>query len=177
MPRLAIVDPETATGPAKELYDGPLKGKHLNIFKSMINAPAAVQTYLGMGGALANASLSPKEQEVVQLAVVQANECGYCASAHTVIGKGAGLTEAQTIGARRGSIDDDPRLNALAKFARTIYDTRGNVSDQDLEAFRSAGFNDQAIAEVIAVYAQAIYTSTFNHINETEVDFPQAPSL
>ena len=32
MPRLNVVDPATATGRVKEIFDGPLKGKHLAIW-------------------------------------------------------------------------------------------------------------------------------------------------
>ena len=42
MPRLNVVDPSTATGRVKEIFDGPLKGKHLNIFKGFANSPAVL---------------------------------------------------------------------------------------------------------------------------------------
>jgi len=176
MPRLNVVDPATATGKTRDLFDGPLKGKHINIFKGMANSPAVIQGYLGMAGALADASLSAAEQEVIQLAIGQANDCGYCQAAHTAIGKGAGLTEAQTVGARRGQIDD-PRLNALTRFAGAMHEKKGLVSDDDLSAFRAAGFDDAAIGEAVAVYALATFTNYFNHVNETEIDFPSPPAL
>lgn len=177
MPRLKVIDPAAATGRAKEIFEGPLKGKHLNIFKGMANAPAALDAYLAMSGALKNASLSAKEQEVIQLAVSQANGCEYCLSAHTVVGKGAGLTDAQMLGARRGSVEGDAKLDALARFASSIVEKQGAVSANDLEAFRKAGYGDQAIAEVAAVYALATLTNTFNLINETTVDFPAVAAV
>lgn len=177
MPRLKAIDPATATGRAKEIFEGPLKGKHFNIFKSMANAPATLDAYLALSGALKDASLSAKEQEVVQLAVAQANDCPYCISAHTAIGKGAGLTEAQTVAARRGRFDDDPKLDALARFATAVFEKRGLVSDEDLTKFRNAGYTDQSIAEVVASYALALFTNTFNHINQTPVDFPTPPTI
>jgi uncharacterized peroxidase-related enzyme len=177
MSRLKAVDPAAATGRAKEIFEGPLKGKHFNIFKGLANAPAALDAYLALSGALKNASLSPKEQEVVQLAVAQANACQYCLAAHTAIAKGAGLSDAQTLGARRGHVEGDPKLDALARFAAAIFEKRGSVSDNDLAAFRKAGYGDQAIAEVVASYALAIFTNTFNHLNQTAVDFPTPPAL
>ena len=177
MPRLNTVEPENATGRAKEIFDGPLKGKHLNIFKGMANSPAALETYLGISGALKNASLSDAEKEVVQLAVGEANGCKYCTAAHTMMAKNAGLTEDQTLAARRGSIPDDPKLNALAGFATAINEKKGWVSDDDLSNFKNAGYDDGAVAEVLAVYAQAIFTNYFNHVNETDVDFPAAPAV
>ena len=177
MARLKTIEPAQSEGRVKEIFDGPLKGKELNIFKGMANSPAVLDAYLGISGALKNASLSQAQLEVVQLVVGQANGCDYCQAAHTAIAKGAGLTEAQTIGARRGSIDDDPRLNAIARFTSAMHEKRGSVSDDDLAAFRGAGFDDGHIAEVVATYALATFTNYFNHVNQTPVDFPPPPSI
>ena len=70
-----------------------MKGKHLNIFKAMANSPAGLAFYLGTAQALGKGQLNDKEREVVQLAIANANNCDYCAAAHTAIGKGAGLSE------------------------------------------------------------------------------------
>ncbi len=177
MARLETIDPAQSEGRVKEIFEGPLKGKELNIFKGMANSSAVLDAYLGMSGALKNASLNAAQQEVVQLAIGQANGCDYCQAAHTAIGKGAGLSEAQTVGARRGAVDDDPRLDAIAKFATSLHEKRGFVGDDDLATFRSAGFDDGHVAEVVAVYALATFTNYFNHVNATPVDFPAPPSV
>ncbi|MEO1715860.1 MAG: carboxymuconolactone decarboxylase family protein [Planctomycetota bacterium] len=177
MPRLNTVEPAQATGKAKEIFDGPLAGKHLNIFKGMANSPAALQFYLGGSGALAEGSLSAAEQEVVQLVFAQANDCDYCQAAHTAMGQGAGLSQDQTIAARRQSDLGDAKLSALARFAGAIHEKTGFVSDDDVSAFRSAGYDDGAIAEVIATAALATYTNWFNHVNQTAVDLPSPPAV
>lgn len=176
MSRLAPVQPDSATGRVKEIFDGPLKGKHFNIFKSMGNSAAVLEAFLGMSGALAKAGLTEKEREIVQLAIGQANNCGYCLAAHTAMGKGAGLSEGQTIEARRGHLGD-ARLNAVASFALAIHEKNGHVSDTDLSAFKAAGFNDGHVGEVVAVYALAVFTNYFNHVNDTPVDLPAAPAV
>lgn len=175
-PRIKLVDPATATGRTKELFDGPIKGKHINLFRGLINSPAALQAYLGMGAALGEGELTPREREAVQLAVAQENNCEYCLAAHTKIGTGAGLSVEQTLGARRGSVDDQ-KLDALVKFAKALHQKRGHVSDEDLERFRAAGYGDGAIAEVVAGYAQATLTNFFNHVAGTPVDFPSAQPI
>jgi AhpD family alkylhydroperoxidase len=171
MPRLNIVDPAHATGRVKEIFDGPLAGKHINIFKGFANSAAALDAYLGLADALNRAGLSLKEREAIQLAIGHANGCDYCQAAHTAIGKSAGMTDAQTVEARRGSMAD-PKLDALVKFVLAIHEKKGLVSDQDLSRVRAAGYGDGHIAEVCAAYALAIYTNTFNHLNQTAVDFP-----
>ena len=72
MNRLGQVDPAAATGQAKEIFDGPLKGKHFNIFKSMAQSPAALQVYLGMSGPLSQGLPIAAAPRVIQLAIGQA---------------------------------------------------------------------------------------------------------
>lgn len=175
MTRLPVVDPSHES--VNEIFDGPLKGKHLNIFKGMANSPAVLKLYLNMSDAINSFGLSPAEREIIQLAVGQANNCDYCTAAHTAIGKGAGLTEQQTVEARQGRISDDPKLHALATFATQLHEKNGFVSDQDLASFKAAGYSDAHIAEVVGAYAMAVFTNYFNHVNQTEIDFPAAPPL
>lgn len=177
MARLNVVDPAHASGKVKELFDGPLAGKHLNIFKGLGNSPAALNFYLQASGALKDASLSDKEKEVVQLVFAEGNGCEYCTAAHTTIGKGAGLSDDQMLAARSGGDLGDAKLTALRTFAEAVHEKRANVTDEDIENFKSAGYDDGAIAEVIAVSALATFTNYFNHVNQTEVDFPQPPKV
>ena len=177
MPRLAVVDPAATQGRAREIFEGPLKGKHFNIFKGLANSPAALDVYVAINAALSHGLLNKREHEVIALAVGELNGCDYCVAAHTALGKMAGLTEPQTLAARgRGPIDDK-KLEALARFVRQIHEKKGFVSDADLAAFRAAGYNDGQITEVCAVYALNIYTNVFNHVNQTVSEFPAPPAL
>ncbi len=176
MPRIAPIDPASATGHVKEIFDGPLKGKAFNLFKSLAQSPAALDAYLGFSGALSHGTLSAKEREVIQLAVGEANNCGYCVAAHTVIGKMSGLTDAQTVEARRGTISD-AKLDGLAKFALALHEKRGFVSDGDVAALVKAGYSTSVIGEIVGAYALAIFTNYYNHANQTTIDFPEAPKI
>lgn len=177
MPRLAVIDPATAQGKAKELFEGPLKGKHFNIFKGLANSPAALDTYVAINAALSHGVLNAKEREVIALAIGELNDCGYCTAAHTAIGKMVGLSDAQTLAARGKAAIDDTRLEALAKFSRQLHEKRGFVSNDELATVRKAGYTDAHIAEICAVYALNIYTNVFNHLNETVSEFPAPPPL
>ncbi len=46
-----------------------------------------------LGDALDSGRLTGAQREIVALAVGQANKCQYCLSAHTLMGKGAGLDD------------------------------------------------------------------------------------
>lgn len=175
MARLNVVNPATASGKVKELFDGPLRSMQLNIFKGMANSPAALSAYLGMAGALKEGLLSEKEREAIALTVAEANACDYCLAAHTMLGQKAGFTQADTLDVRRGR-PADPKLAALLRFAKTLNDNH-TVGEADLQAVRAAGYGDGQIAEAVATVALNIYTNFFNLTNQTAVDFPPAAPL
>jgi uncharacterized peroxidase-related enzyme len=178
MPRIEPVNHEEQTGLARELLDG-VKAKlgiAPNMMKTMAQSPAVLQGYLSFDGSLSTGRLSSKVRETIALATAEINHCGYCASAHSAIGKLVGLKEDAILSARQGQASD-PKVDAALKFARSIIVNRGDVPDSDLEAARSAGFDDGKIAEIVANVALNILTNYFNQVAGTEIDFPVAGPL
>jgi uncharacterized peroxidase-related enzyme len=178
MSRIETVNPTHATGKAKELLDGVKSklGMTPNLMRVMANSPAVLDAYLKFSGSLGSGDLPAKTREQIALAVGQANSCDYCLSAHSAIGKMVGLSADQILDSRRGS-SAEPTTDAVLRFARQLVDKRGLVSDADLAAVRSAGWEDGAIAEIVANVALNIFTNYFNHVAETEIDFPRAEAI
>ncbi len=177
MSRLEAINPETATGKTKELLDAVQKkyGMVPNLVRTFANAPAALETYLSFG-ALDAGSLSPALREQIALVVAELSGCEYCLSAHTAIGKMVGLSEEQIIDSRSGS-SSDSKAEEMLRFAKAIVEKRGRVSDEEVNRIRQAGYSDGDIAEIVANVVKNIFTNYFNHVAETEVDFPKAPAL
>jgi uncharacterized peroxidase-related enzyme len=178
MSRLTQIAPDTATGKTKELLDAVKSKLGLvpNMVRAMANSPAALNAYVQFSGALAGGSLSARNREQIALAVGQVNECHYCLSAHSALGKMAGLTPDQIRDSRQGTAAD-AKTDALLHFARKLVETRGQVSDGDVDAVRQAGFSDGEIAEAVAGVALNIFTNYFNHVAATDIDFPMADAL
>ena len=178
MSRIHQINPQAATGKAKELLDA-VQGKLglvPNMTRAMANSPAVLDGYLSLSGALSKGALSAKSREQIALAVAQANECEYCLAAHSAIGKMVGLSVDQILDSRRGA-SVDPKTDAIIQFARQVVDQRGLVSDANIAQVRAAGLDDGAIAEIVANVALNIFTNYFNHVAETEIDFPRAEAL
>src|SRR5262249_235039 len=138
----------------------------------MANAPAVLEGYLGLSGALAGGSLPPKLREQIALAVAEQNGCQYCVSAHTAIGKLTGLAE-EEIEEARETRARSAQHQAPLEFTRLLVANHGRVADADFESLRKAGFADGEIAEIIAHTALNIFTNYFNTAAEVEVDFPK----
>ncbi|MCA1605640.1 MAG: carboxymuconolactone decarboxylase family protein [Acidobacteria bacterium] len=146
-------------------------GRVPNITRLMANSPAALEGYLSFIGALAGGSLDPQLRERIAIAVASANGCDYCLSAHTAAAKMLGVSQEDMLAAQQAESSGENDAVAL-KFATKVVRERGWVNDEDLNALRQAGFGDGEVVEIIAVTVLNIFTNYFNHIAQTEIDFP-----
>jgi AhpD family alkylhydroperoxidase len=130
-----------------------------------------LEGYLAFNSALGRGVLPAGLREQIAVAVAGANECDYCASAHTALGKGAGVSAEELARNLQGGSADGKTQKAL-RFVRTVVSKRGHVSDADVLALREAGFNDAEVVEIVAHIGLNMFTNYFNHIADTEIDFP-----
>lgn len=173
MARIQPINRNEATGQlATTLANVKAKiGAVPNLFTTFAHSPAALNGYLAFSEALTHGRLSAAQREVLALAVGQTNSCQYCLSAHTLLGKGAGLDAASIKEARSGHANDAV-TDALAQLAVKIVNQRGVLTDDDINQARNAGLDDGLIVEVIANVALNTLTNYTNHIAATDIDFP-----
>ena len=143
-----------------------------NVFLVAANSPAALESYVGMLGALAKGKLPGPTHERIALAVAQANSCDYCLSAHTYLGKHVAKLDDAEMGANRNGRSNDSKADAAVRFARKVMETRGHVSDADVRAVFDAGYDDAQIVEIVQHVALNTWTNYVNSVAKTEIDFP-----
>jgi uncharacterized peroxidase-related enzyme len=167
----SIADAPAASQPLLEAVKTQL-GVAPNLFRAVGNSPAALEGYVALSSALAKGSLPAPTRERVALAVAQLNGCDYCLSAHTYLGKHvAKLDDAEMTANRRGK-SNDPRAEAAVAFALKVARERGQITDDDLRAVRTAGYDDAAIVEIIQHVALNVWTNYLNLVAQTDIDFP-----
>lgn len=174
MYRIHQTDPATASGKADQLFTA-VKGKLgfvPNLMRVLGNSPAALEGYLSFSGALAGGVLAPKLREQIALAVAEINGCGYCLSAHTLLGGKAGLGAEDILSARKSAATDG-KSDAALKLARAVTLQRGMIADADLQAARAASLSDAEIIEVVQHVALNILTNYTNNVAQTVIDFPE----
>lgn len=179
MTRLQPINPETATGKTKELFNavqGKL-GQVPNMMRTMGNSDAVLEGYLNLSGALSKGKLSSKTGELIALAVSESNSCDYCLAAHTFIGEKLLKTDVSVLEAARLGESTDPKIQAILQLAKALVSKGGLVNDQDVNAAKTAGVSDAEIAETVAHVALNVLTNYFNNTANTEVDFPAVAAL
>ncbi len=174
MTRLNSVNPDTAEGRAKDLFDAAKKKMAgvPNILRVMANQPAVLDMYFKINEALSGGSFDAPTREAVALATAGENSCEYCAAAHTAISKGLKVDAAE-IKRRIEGQSEDSRVRAILDLAKRIIETKGFVSDEDLENARKAGLSDGDIMETVGNVALNFFTNYVNHVADTDIDFPK----
>ncbi|HTH46699.1 MAG TPA: carboxymuconolactone decarboxylase family protein [Candidatus Limnocylindria bacterium] len=174
MNRITQLDPATATGKTKQLFDAVQAklGVVPNLVRVLGNSPAALEAYVNFSGALAGGTLGAKVREQISLAVAEGNLCSYCLSAHSFIGGKVGLSEKDIADARHTNAAS-AKTDAVLKLALSVLVQRGEISDGALKAARAAGLTDGEIVETVANVAVNIFTNYVNHVAQTVVDFPE----
>ncbi len=174
MSRINLVTNEHANAEQKELYaaiQGQL-GMVPNFLKIFANSPAALRAFLGLHGIANEGSLDPKTRERIALGLAEQNACEYCVSAHTAIGRKAGLSHDE-IEANRAGGSQDAKAAIAVKFARSLAENNGAVSTAELLEIRAAGYDDAEIVEIITHVGMNVLTNILGKASRVEIDFPK----
>lgn len=174
MIRLQRIDRDNANDEQTALLDGiqAQLGMVPNFLRAVANSPTALKAFLGMHQIAGAGVLDAPTRERIALAVAERNGCQYCVSAHTAIGRKAGLDSGEMIANRRGT-SNDARAAAALVFARALIDNMGELTDAEFAAVREAGYDDAEIVEIIAHVALNIFTNLIGKAGGIEIDFPE----
>jgi AhpD family alkylhydroperoxidase len=167
MSRLPLRTVENAPDGAKLGVQAALKNNGFlpNLIGLLANSPVALETYQTVSAINARSDLRLAEREAVQITAAAIHGCGFCVAGHTAIAyKKIGLNEAVVDALRAGRSVPDARLDAVATFTKAVIRSRGNVSDDELAAFRTAGFNDANALEVVLGVSLATLCNFANNL-------------
>ena len=92
-------------------------------------------------------------------------------SAHTAIGRKAGLSNSE-IEANRAGSSEDAKAAAAVKFARSLSEHSGEVTNAELQEVRDAGFSESDIVEIITHVGMNALTNVLGKASRVAIDFP-----
>jgi uncharacterized peroxidase-related enzyme len=167
MTRITVHTPETAPAGSRPLLAGIQKtfGFVPNLYAAIAESPAALQGALAIGEAFLKSSLTPAEQQLVAIAVSEANDCQFCVAAHSTIAKHMAKADPAAVAATR---DRDPladaKLDALVNFTRKLVEQRGWVAEAGLAAFLGAGYTKAQVIEVMLGVGMKTFNNYVDHL-------------
>ncbi|TPV97431.1 MAG: hypothetical protein USCAAHI_03141 [Beijerinckiaceae bacterium] len=165
---------EAAPTASRPLLEGVKKqlGVVPNMFRLISNSPASLESYLGLSGALNKGALPAQTRERIALAIAEINGCSYCLSAHTYLGKNLAKLDDAEITANRNGASNNPKSDAAVRFAVKVVREHGHVTEDDINAVKSAGYDDAQVIEIVLHVAINTWTNYINEVAKTDIDFP-----
>lgn len=146
-----------------------------NLYAYFAKNETALADYLALQNR--KSTLRGKEREIINLVTSQVNNCRYCQSAHTVLGKMNGFTDEQVLEIRKGSASFDSKLDALVKFTFSVVENRGRATDESKEAFFAAGYTEANMIDVVIVVADKTVSNYIHNLTHFEIDWPLAEQI
>ncbi len=159
------------------IFDNLKKGLGFvpNLYATYAYNDTALGDYLKLQNR--KSTLKAKEREVINLVVSQVNDCRYCQSAHTALGKMNGFTDEQILEIRSGKASFDSKIDALAKFVKNIVVNRSKPDPAFVDALFDAGYNEAQLVDIIMVIGDKIISNFLHGVTNIPIDFPLAPEL
>jgi alkylhydroperoxidase family enzyme len=145
---------------------GRLPGLH----KVMSESPQHLEAYQVLHALFTQTAFDADELTVVWQTINVEHECHYCVPAHTGIAKMMKVSDDITEALRNETPLASPKLEALRQFTLQVVRQRGNVTQDQFQAFFDAGYSHRAALDVVLGVAQKTMSNYVNHMAQTPVD-------
>lgn len=167
-----LLDSATAPAGSGAILDGVQQawGFVPNLHRVLAASPAALEAYAALWTVAEKTSFTAIERNIAYLSIIYENECLYCMPGHTNLSKMAHVPAEHIAAVREGRPIADARLEALRVFAADVTRNRGVVSQTGVAAFKAAGYDNQAVLDVLVLAATKLISNYANHLADTPLD-------
>ncbi|NIA27148.1 MAG: hypothetical protein GWP02_03755 [Desulfobulbaceae bacterium] len=178
MARVKLIDPDTAEGRTKEVFERVKSYYQMvpGLQKGLAHLPETTDALWSLSLTTAGEGSIREELKRVFFAVTAHEvQCEYCTAAHMLALLGKQWSQEECVEVISGK--PSPRLtdkdNAAVIFARQVARNPAGVDDKMTDNVRAAGWTDAEIVEIVAAVALMRYTSTV----ASALDVPLEPSM
>jgi AhpD family alkylhydroperoxidase len=141
----------------------------------LAEAPLLLDGFLKLSAMFEATSLDPLARETLIMTMATRNACHVCVAMHTAKLEQLDADPALVTALRDGKPLPDARLQAVRDFTLTVLDTAGEVPDESLAAFTSAGFTTRQALEVVLGIGTYTMSTLANRLTRAPLDEPMTP--
>lgn len=141
-----------------------------NLGYALAVEPAVLGAYASLLQSLGKTSLDPIAQQVAMVAASRANAAHYGIAVHATLAARLGAPAAVVKALRDGSSLEDPKLEAVRRFADAIASNRTQVSDSDIRALKTAGLDSRAAVSIAMATAAKVLVNALAHLSQADID-------
>jgi len=165
---------ESAPEKSKELLEQSQKSNGMipGLHGVLASSPELLDAYQSLHKLFNQTSFDKEEITVVWQTINVEHECHYCVPAHTAIANMMKVDPSLSEALRNKTAMPTEKLQTLHDFTLKLVRNRGHVSQEDLNTFYDAGYEEKQVLEIILGISQKVISNYTNHIANTPVDAP-----
>jgi uncharacterized peroxidase-related enzyme len=139
-----------------------------NVFLALAHRPDEWRAFFAYHDAVMEreSGLTAAEKELIVVATSAANDCLYCVVAHGAVAriraKNKLIADQVAVDWRKADLDD--RRRAMIAFAVKLATTPAEVTEDDLDALRDQGFDDDDIWDIGAITSLFALSNRMAHL-------------
>ncbi|WP_194850475.1 carboxymuconolactone decarboxylase family protein [Nonlabens antarcticus] len=172
MTTMKIYDKESAPEQSKPLLEKSEKayGMIPGLHGVLAGSPGILDAYQQLHELFINSNFNEEELTVVWQAINVEHSCHYCVPAHTGIAQMMKVGDEITDALRNEMPLKNAKLESLRTMTLSIVRNRGSITQEDLETFFEAGYEEKDVLNIILGLSQKTISNYVNHIANTPVD-------
>jgi uncharacterized peroxidase-related enzyme len=163
--RLHVPDEDEVPAEVRELWAKPLErlGFVPNVLRIFALRPKHLLAWWAYYDELlrGDSGLTKAQREMIAVVVSTTNRCHYCVVSHSAalrkLTEDPELVDQLATGYKYAQLDD--RERAMLDFAVKLTEESHRCGDEDVEALREAGWNDEEIMDIAQVAAMFNFTN------------------
>lgn len=141
-----------------------------NVMATMANNPVLLNGFANAFGSFHGGSFDEIEKQVLLLTNAVTIKCPWTVAAHSTFAIEDGIAESEVQAIRAGGLPRDPKYAALSALTKALIETKGNVSDADIDKFISAGYSKDQILEVVTGVGVSTLAATTTNMAGTPIE-------
>jgi alkylhydroperoxidase family enzyme len=141
-----------------------------NMPAAMSTSPVLINSFVDLFTSVHAGSFSEPQLQTLLLTNAVTNASAWPVALHTSLALQQGVSAADAQAIRDGRLPKDAKLAALSTLARTLIETRGHLSDRDVESFLAAGFGQDHLLEVVLVSAASTITNYVSNVTKPPLE-------
>ena len=176
MPAFPLIDEATAQGDVARIFADFRRTKGTafvpNFFKTLANAPAAMEGTWNVYRDVGNRGLLPTAlKEMLFVAISAARNCQYCTTAHLAFCALLGVDPA-TLTLLETNIEaiEPQRTRAVIQFAVHCATDPASLTQADYDRLRGQGITDAELIEIVAMTAFSVYATIVADALKVDID-------
>lgn len=138
----------------------------------MAASPTLLGGFAGVFQQVHHGTFNEAEIQVLLLSNAVTNQSAWAVAFHSALALKEGVAHADVEAIREARAPASAKPAALFTLTRALLERRGRLGKQELDAFRSAGFDAAQVFEVILVLAASLMTNYSANLAQPELEAP-----